>query len=406
MAEPSWITKELFEDALRNFYKNKSIDIKGYYSEAAVPAGDNYTSYLYRVTVSYTTDEDCNDNGMIKTISTLVKSQPTDGGIMESLSTEMSLFPMEIKMFADTLRQLHKILGENGILSSECLLTINKPPLLVLEDLKPLGFKMVDRQFGLDLDHCTMVLQKMAKLHAASLVMIKRDPQSKDGFKEGIYFESEMVRGWIKTSFDAVIDAAKNWPGCEKYARKLEALGEKAIDRGIKASERNPEEFNVLNHGDCWSNNIMFSYYSNGVLKDARFVDFQLVTYKSPVIDLHYFIATSPSVEVRRNHLDTLLKTYHTTLVIELGKLKYNLENVPTRAELQKIFEDKAFYGMVAACSVLPLVRASSRPDASFNNLMTDPSKGGFRDHCYNNERYRAIMEIELKYFNDLGILD
>lgn len=406
MTEPSWITKELFEDSLRNFYKTKSVDIKGYCSEAAVPVGDSYTSYLYRVTVSFTIDDDCNGQDKIKTISTLVKSQPTEEGAMKALSIEMSLFPIEIKMFGDTLRKLHKILGEDGILSSKCLLIIHDPPLLVLEDLSPLGYKMMPRQYGLDLNHCTMVIQKLAKMHAASLVLISKEPETKDFFKDGMYFESEMVRAWMRNGLESVVEVAQQWPGCEKYAKKLKALGEKAIDRGIKACERNLEEFNVLNHGDCWSNNILFSYYPNGVLKDARFVDFQLVTYKSPAVDLHYFIATSTSSEVRIKHLDTLLNTYHSTLTIELGKLKYNLENIPTRSELQKIFEDKAFIGMVSAITVLPIVRASSRPDASFNNLMKESTEGSFRQHCYTNDRYRAMLEYQLKYYDDLGIFD
>lgn len=62
--------------------------------------------------------------------------------------------------------------------------------------------------------------------------------------------------------------------------------------------------------------------------------------------------------------------------------------------------------GMMTAASVLPLVKATGRKDASFEDLMSNDEDGGFRYDCYNNDRYRRYMEHLFPYFDKLGILD
>lgn len=68
----------------------------------------------------------------------------------------------------------------------------------------------------------------------------------------------------------------------------------------------------------------------------------------------------------------------------------------------KKIF----FVGLLTAATVLPLVKATGRKDASFEDLMNNHGDDGFRYECYNNERYRKYMEHLLPYFDKLGLLD
>lgn len=56
MALPNSISKDTLENALRIFLQNKSLVITDMATKNAVPVGDNYTSDLFRTTVTYTTD--------------------------------------------------------------------------------------------------------------------------------------------------------------------------------------------------------------------------------------------------------------------------------------------------------------------------------------------------------------
>lgn len=74
-------------------------------------------------------------------------------------------------MMTVILKDMESIL-KNTKLSGRCYYSQqNNPPILVLEDLAPLGFRMADRQAGLDLDHCTLVIRNVAKFHASSLLL-------------------------------------------------------------------------------------------------------------------------------------------------------------------------------------------------------------------------------------------
>ncbi|KAF2886932.1 hypothetical protein ILUMI_19241 [Ignelater luminosus] len=342
MGAPEWVSRELLQNALREFFSNKDIQILGYTSSAAVPAGDNYTSDLFRTSITYRTGQ----NGNRDAISVIIKCSPEAREQMRQLVAEIRMFEIEAEMYMKTLPALQKIIGDTCSLSAKFIYFTKVPyRIIMFEDLAPLGFRMYDRQQGFDLEHCLMVIDKMACQHAASVVLHEKDPVLIADYKVGLYSSNSMIAGWVMTGWDALTQATAKWPGYEKYSCKLKVLREKVITKTVATLERKLGAFHVLNHGDAWVNNFLFSYTPKGKLKDFRFVDYQMVVYSSPAIDLHYFWATSPKMEVRKEHLDTILDRYYAQLLHNLSRFQYSLERVPTRSQFLKDFESKAFYG-------------------------------------------------------------
>ncbi|KAB0805583.1 hypothetical protein PPYR_02553 [Photinus pyralis] len=403
MTTPHWVSKDLIQTALRSYFGNQELAVMGYSSSAAVPVGDNYTSDIFRTVVTFQTDT----SGNRGTISMIMKCSPVEKKEMLELTRQEQYFAKEIEVYKTTLPAIYDTLGEYFTLSAKFIYYTEKPhTLLMFEDLGKLGFQMHNRQTGFDLNHCLLVAEKIACLHAASLVLHEKHPGLYKAFDRGIFSKNEMITVWITRAFESLIKACSTWPGYEKYSKKLQAILDRVVDRAIWCSSPKLGSFKVLNHGDAWVNNFLFSYDSEGKLKDCKFVDYQLVIFSSPAIDLHYFWTTSPKMEVRREHLDTILDRYYSKLLYTLASLNYSLERIPTKKQFLKDWKSRSFYGLLAAAAILPLVKASSRNDASFEDLMADDSEDSFRYHAYNNERYRKHMEYLLPFFDDLGALD
>jgi len=57
-----------------------------------------------------------------------------------------------------------------------------------------------------------------------------------------------------------------------RYADKITKLVDHIYQIGIDATRRSDDEFNVINHGDVWVNNMLFKYDNDGNPIDHIFV--------------------------------------------------------------------------------------------------------------------------------------
>jgi hypothetical protein len=68
----------------------------------------------------------------------------------------------------------------------------------VVQDLSAEGFKMAERRHGLDLPHCLLVMRKLARFHAASIVLHDRDPESMSLYDQSFFSEPATREGLQK----------------------------------------------------------------------------------------------------------------------------------------------------------------------------------------------------------------
>lgn len=96
------------------------------------------------------------------------------------------------------------------------------------------------------------------------------------------------------------------------------------VDRLLEDQKVNSRQFNVLNHGDLWANNIMFQYDAFGKIKNTLFVDFQVSKYGSPANDLYYLILSSAKKEIKLAQFEYMIRFYYDHLVDNLKFLQYH----------------------------------------------------------------------------------
>nr|CAD7455077.1 unnamed protein product [Timema tahoe] len=175
---PEWLDEKFVERALREGETDPDIVVKHIQAKAATAVGDNYASLMYRVSVEFV-----RWGGKIEKQSLIVKALPQSES-MKNLITGCELFLIESNMFKKTLPDMEKLLKEadkekyKPFSARGIYFAPQSEETLVLEDLSVSGFKVAERQKGLDLEHSMLAIQRLAMFHAASVVLAEKDPMS------------------------------------------------------------------------------------------------------------------------------------------------------------------------------------------------------------------------------------
>lgn len=300
---------------------------------------------------------------------------------------------------------------------------------LVLEDLAPKGFRTGNRIIGLDMQHVEMVIEKLARFHAASAVhfakvrynivilrvisilifSLLQVGEFDAVFEQGM-INDKMSGGRDMTQYRAMVESfyknLKCFPILEKAA--IGAYADVLQKNVFLATRRSKDRFNVLCHGDLWTNNIMFRYTDEGVLQECVFVDYQMSYYSSPTLDLHYFMVTSMTKEDRLDKADYVLHFYHKHLVRSLRKLNYT-QPIPKLIDLQKDFLSTGVFGVFTTLNVLPIVRAPASNASNLDNLIgeTDTEAGlAMKQRVFKNPLYLDALEELIPHYHRKGYLE
>lgn len=283
-----------------------------------------------------------------------------------------------------------------------------QPKYILLEEFASKGYKKVDRQNGLDVGHLKLILEKLAKLHAASAMLYNQDETDFMSHQEpniSEYFK--IFHPLFVNCLNACAKAAEKWPGAEEFARKLFVLEKNVIDRGSEAFILEDEEFGVLCHGDLWTNNVMFDYNEKNEPNDAIMLDFGLSYFGSPGIDLSYLLFTSSSNDIKDYEIDILLQHYHQHLHANLIKMNCK-RSIPALTDIHNHFLKRGIVGVIYSTLLIPMRFAAEHINVKeLTGLVTSTDEGfAFRDGLYESSQLQQRMMFLLNYFDRKGLLD
>ncbi|XP_068081390.1 uncharacterized protein [Anabrus simplex] len=403
---PEWLDTNFLTTVVRQIEKDDDITVTSSRITYAVGKGDNYLSQMLRAKVKYT-----KSNGASADRDLIVKCLPM-GEFMQTMMTESGTFKREIFTFYRVLPGMYKLVKEMtpqnaapvSCLSYHC----PQPNALVLEDLRPLGYKMANRRTQLDLEHCKVALRTLARFHGMSVALYKEDPSYIEEYKETTFSEEtrDAARNVMYFPIKDLSEVVLKWPGYERFSEKLRNLSNTCIDKMIELLKPRPGTLRVLNHGDIWTNNILFKYSeTTGEVIDCRLVDFQLCRFASPALDLQFFFYTTPQSEVRLKHYDDMLRVYHETLCDTLKSLGCE-EDLISFQELQAEMEYNRLNGLIASCGILVIILADPEDAMDFSKLSSeDIGKVNLMNNAQNGARYQKVFKDLLLHFEEKGLL-
>ncbi|XP_058817294.1 uncharacterized protein LOC131680598 [Topomyia yanbarensis] len=405
-----WINGELLQQLLKAEHassENQSLEILKYSVCAATKKGDNYASEMFRATIEYVMDNEQ------RKCTRILKVIPS-GDIQRIVMEKNNIFPREIAVYKDILPRIHRLLksiGDLTVISPKCTLTTDHPKvMLVFEDLKENAYQMVDRKRGLDKDQTILVLRKLAKLHACSAVVHKEYPEIMEPVLEGaistnpnrqdflVFYKMcarqvvKLVDGWKETKFEPILEKLRNLP-------------ETTIAKGCQVYTRDDSVFNVLNHDDVWTSNMMFKY-TDGIADDVLLLDYQLAYFGSPGVDLNYFLYGSVEPELRKRCWLEFIREYYDILKDTLQKLRFE-GPIPSLQEIHVEIMRTGYHSTNAVFCLLPLAMMENTENAEMDVFLQDSDAGeAFRQQIFSNPRYEPILKEALIEFDLLGYLD
>ncbi|KFB37117.1 AGAP003766-PA-like protein [Anopheles sinensis] len=401
-----FLTKEYLQGILRREQCESAISVDDFTVVAPLAKGENYSSDILRVTIKYSTGS---HNHRTQTYIIKVSfAREEDADLLDAYD----VFKREIAVYDVVMPKVEQLLGSIGygkrlapVAHAIHATTVKH---FVFEDLSLQGYKPAARSVGLNFQQLQMVLEKIAKFHAATAVLYTIDEESMATHHyRNISEDVPHFYPLFQNSIVACGEQAASWPTTKgTIADKLLALEKTIVAKGCRVYTRHETDFNVLNHGDLWVNNVMLKTEPNGRLQDVILVDFATGFFGSPAIDLSYLLFTSATNDVTVEDFDLLLQHYHGELVDTLTKLKYS-KPIPTLLDIQVEMLRKGHNGVMFSTFLIPLRLLEDTSNADLGGLLgTTEEAIAFRKRLFSHPRYQDRMEYLLNFYDRKGYLD
>lgn len=278
LAAGSWITEEFLQGLISQHEKSDQIKVIEKSVTPAVGFGNNYMSMLHRAIVKF-----CENGNNQKEQHLIIKQFPSSQ-IGQKFVEELKLFDREIFIYTDILPKMSEIYKRFN--NEPFLAPISYPSpienVLIMEDLKRKGYKMVNRQEQLPFDHCVEALKSLALLHVLSVVLEKNFPGTLEKITCEFFGEKsrETMEPFMKELFPMMSKLLEEVPELVGYSKVVNDFGSKGFDIVMNNFDNATKDFlQVLAHGDMWLANIMFKYGENDQVVHGKLVDFQMCRY-------------------------------------------------------------------------------------------------------------------------------
>jgi Ecdysteroid kinase-like family len=220
---PDRLSNEFFTKVLREAFKlTDPVTIESTNIQLATVAGDNYCSEIYRAVIVFSVQS------KVQQISLIVKDMPP-GEHRGAVLDDLKVYERETEMYCQTIPAMSKLLG-NEFFSARCLFATDEPcKMMVFQDLKALGYQMADRKAGLDYEHCRMIMEKLGKFHATSMVLGERQPEVMRSYKYGmldpnVRKNNDHLEKFFNGGLDMLIKVMGDWEGYESILERLRKI--------------------------------------------------------------------------------------------------------------------------------------------------------------------------------------
>lgn len=394
----------ILERALQVGYSDDSIRILDIAVKPRPNQKINFLSDFFKISLKYEKFSESGEKVVFNT-NVVIKTEPTNQKSALEIFRDQELFDIELMMYRDVLHKVEELTSEK--IAPKFFYGTKDPPTFVMEDVSVQGYRMLEQRDGLSLKRCSMVITKMATLHGASVALCEKNPKLKS-INGGIVTTKcpKSVLRLFEVSLLNISRYIGGWSNkvYQECSKKMEDLAGRVSNEVVKIYDYDPDEFCVINHGDCWINNFMFKDDERGEPLDVLLVDYQMSGYTSPAVDLLYFLNICPETDIKYDKDDYFLATYLDTLTSVMKSLDC-VTSPPTMEDLKRSMYKRRSYAVFSGLMLFPRMMAKDEEIEPFDEVL-GKLKGETKLNVFKGEKtIEAIKKIIIS-MNKRGYLD
>ena len=192
------------------------------------------------------------------------------------------------------------------------------------------------------------------------------------------------------------------------FCDKMEALFSNAYEEVMIKTVQPVESLATLCHGDFTLDNILFK--TKNIIYNGQhlsiLIDFALIRYSTPVIDLSTYLLLCCSNEIRKEKFFDFIQAYYDSLkeyllntgVQDIEKYSYNA--------LLSDFKRGALFGFVVMCVFTPIILGYLSPEVLIQEILDfGPLESTKKQRYVGGDKVSKILVDALLYLKDLGCL-
>lgn len=331
------VDEKLLRNCLQTAHPGSAIQLRTFADDQeGIEAGTNFTSEVVRVRVDY----ECDGRQLRQSIFFKVPYLSQHFAHMN----ELGFYVREAYTYGKVLPRMRTMLHTEVVpfhyYTTEKLA-------LALEDLDAAGYYMLNRA-ALDYEHCATTLRGVAMFHAASAKLHREDDRLlAPASHEGIYVEG-IRRKVLRLCCPALVELLRMQRTSPTVIANFAASEERINADDFCKLTFGQRRFNVLNHGDLKTNNMMFKKDGSGRPIAIKLVDYQTCCWNWPVLDLIFFTMVTMDYPVYEKHYDQLLDLYLDTLNETLSNVgcadcAYTRKDYEADMEACKLFQVRIY---------------------------------------------------------------
>lgn len=388
-------------DTLLKQVLGDNIKVINYNTKTLTEPGENYGSLMLAVNVNI---EDCTtDVPKTKCLSLVAKLPPSNQWIQEMFNSPLT-FEKEIGFYKSIIPTLQSFQIENGMeveimnffpklygarfnLNNTNVFDPNA--VIMMENVKELGFDIGDRFVGFDYDTTKLILNDLAVFHAVPIALKLKKP---DVFNEKLMPYLKKV-----TLFDLgddiqqrmlhqLVEIVENNNELKKFVPRVEK-NIMTHTKGMNDSLYKSEPFSTMCHCDYWVNNTLLKYDANGKPIKNMMVDFQILEYASLGNDVVFFLHSSVKQEVLDERYDDLLHVYYAKFIYTLKKFNCDIGPFAYESfleELKMSANQMQFYHVLVMYKPIFMKKEGVKEDVSPEIMLSmDKLSDGYYEKFY-----------------------